>query len=327
VSPARVAVLGATGYVGRPLTAALAAAAEVEFVLAVGRRSQASAGFTGHVVCARCDVITCPLAVLLAEHRIDSLVHLVFISRPTRDHQGAFSTNVAGTARALTLAAAAGVRRAVVVSSVGVYGPRGADEPATEDQPPRPNGFVFSRHKALQELAAHGSAATAGLELAIARPCTIVGAAGANFVVDLLSAPLVPLPAGTDAPWQFLHVDDFCEGMLRLLVSDATGPYNLVPRDAVPLREAVGLLGGRTAAVPRPLLTATARATWALHAGRAVPATALAFLDRPPVASGARLHEDVGFVPTLSSRGALVAPGRRAAAPAAALRPLPEPDR
>jgi UDP-glucose 4-epimerase len=231
---------------------------------------------------------------------------------------------VIGATRALTAAGTAGVRRVVLMSSVGVYGPSTGPEPVTEDAPPRPNSFQFSQDKALQELAAHSSASTAGLELAIARPCTVVGGAGANFVLELLAGPIVPLPAYTDAEWQFLHVDDFCTGVIALLASSATGPYNLVPADAVPLREAVRRLGGHPVSLPRALLAGAARATWALHAGRAVPPAALAFLDRPPIASGARADRDLGFAPALGSRGALLAAGRSSAPVDRSLRLVPQ---
>jgi UDP-glucose 4-epimerase len=316
VSGLRIAVLGATGYLGAPLTAALAAAPGVELVLAVGRRELSrGGGVAPGVVVASCDAVTGPVEALLARHRIEVVVHLVFSSQPTRDEAAAFAVDVAATGRTLLAAARAGVRRAVLVSSVGVYGPRVGGEPVGEAAPARPNSFQFSWHKGLQELAAHSTATTTGLELAIARPCTVVGGRGRNFLLELLGRPVVPLPAGGGSEWQFLHADDFTGGVLRLLESGATGPYNLVPADTVSIREAVRLLGGHPLPAPRSLLSGVAHASWALRVGGAVPAAALAFLDRPPVASGDRAARELGFVPALGSRAALLAAGVAAPRP------------
>ena len=253
----------------------------------------------------QCDASSEALGGVLLRHGIEAIVLLAFLSRPTPSEREAFDTCVAATSRALALAAACGTRRVVLMSSVGVYGPRAPGPALVEGDAPRPNGFQFSRLKALQELAAHDAAIVSGLDLLIVRPCTVVGGRGGNFLLSLLSGPLVPVPAFCEPEWQFLHITDFCAGVVRLLVTGASGLYNLVPEDTVSLREAVRILGGRPVAVPEVLLAASARATWRLFPNRAVPRTALSFLGQPPIASGARLARDTGFVPEFSSRQAL----------------------
>jgi nucleoside-diphosphate-sugar epimerase len=313
VTAHRIAVLGATGYLGRPLSVALAADANVELVLALGRRPEPPDGLvprTG-IEYTACDALSGSIAEPLARHGIDVLVHLAFTSRPTRHRAAAFATNVVAAERALAAAAAAGVRRVVLVSSVGVYGTRPLSDPVTELAAPRPNAFQFSRDKALQELAVHSAAAAGGLSLAVARPCTVVAADGPNFVVELLSRRIVPLPRAHEAAWQFLHVDDFCTAVGTLALGAQEGPYNLAPPDAVPLRDAVRVLGGRPLPVPRAMLMAGAQLSWSLRADRAIPRSALEFLAHPPLVSAARARADLGFEPSYTSAAALADARRR----------------
>ena len=93
------------------------------------------------------------LGAVLAENLVQTVVLLAFISRPTKSECDAIETCVRATWRALRHATLAGVRRVILVSSTGVYGPGPRGRLITEADPPQPNAFQFSRLKALQELA------------------------------------------------------------------------------------------------------------------------------------------------------------------------------
>jgi nucleoside-diphosphate-sugar epimerase len=81
--------------------------------------------------------------------------------------------NAQGPARLVEAAAAAGVRRVVHCSTVGVHGDI-EHPPADEDAPLRP-GDVYQKTKLEGERLAREAAVRAGIELAVARPTGIYG--------------------------------------------------------------------------------------------------------------------------------------------------------
>jgi len=122
----KVLVTGATGFVGRWLTAELAAAGH-EVVATPPRTELDIQDVRG-------------IASLLRSTLPDAVVHLAglsFAPDALRDRQQAVSTNIGGTQSLFTALAAAGSRAPVLVSgSADVYGsPDPADLPLREDAP------------------------------------------------------------------------------------------------------------------------------------------------------------------------------------------------
>jgi nucleoside-diphosphate-sugar epimerase len=179
------------------------------------------------------------------------------------------------------------------------------------------NDFVFSRHKALQERAAFEHVAGSSCVLAVLRPCTIVGPGAQNFLLDFFRRSFPPVPIVGNPHWQFLHESDFTEVVCAVLRARGSGVYNVTPDDAVPLRQAVRLLGGTPVTVPRRLLMAATMAGWQLRLPFVPgPSSALEFLRQPPLVTSTRLGQ-LGVSPRssrdalLSARGLSVWPTRQ----------------
>lgn len=288
----RVAVVGSTGYLGSRLVHALLADSDVEFVVGIGRRPASWVEPHPKLHYVQAVLPRVPLSSLFDAYQVSAMVHLVFSSRPTHGNVRAYQSNVAAAAAAFTAAAASHVSHAVLVSSVAVYGPRAGAEPAVENDKLLPNRFVFSMHKLLQEKAAVAATAGRSTALTVLRPCTVVGPAVHNFLTDMLRRPLVPIPCGAHPRWQFLHEDDFSNSTLHVLRARAAGVYNLVPDDAIPLREALRRWGSRALSVPAPVLTAVTGTGWFMR-WPVVPAppSALPFLCQGVVASNRLIKE------------------------------------
>jgi len=289
----RIAVVGSNGYLGSRLTNALLQRPEIELILGVGRR------VSGHITDQRfCYWNGGPSSQALSDHGIGALVYLAFISRPTYDEQEAFRTNVLATTMWLRAAGEAHVPHVILISSVAVYGPGARVEPVRESDLLHPNGFQFSSHKAIQERVALQQAALLGFSLTVLRPCTVVGPGVSNFVLDSLRrAPCVPIPAGANPGWQFLHEHDFCAAIMLTLCQPAAATYNVVPDDSVPLRDAIRLLGSRPISVPGRWLSVVASVGWRLGLRNFVPVppSALPFLVGPPVASNETIRRRLNF--------------------------------
>jgi len=105
--------------------------------------------------------------------------------------------NVSGTERLARSAAAGGIRRLVIVSSVKVSGERTEERPFTEDGAPRPeDAYGVSKWEAEQALSR--IAAETGLEVVALRPPLVYGPGVKGNFLRLMNlvARGVPLPLG-----------------------------------------------------------------------------------------------------------------------------------
>lgn len=209
-----IAVTGASGFVGRRLLARLLS--DGSPALALSRRGTGVAGVRDVVVADYRDVPV--LARTLSG--IDSLVHLA-----GRAHQGVRESDSAQRFRAAnvetTLAVAracieAGVRRFVLVSSIGVNGNRTHERPfAAADTPHPVEPYAVSKWEAERELAAllRGSA----VEYVVLRPPLVYGPGCPGNFASLLgfvaNAPVVPL-GGLHALRSLIYVDNLVDALL-----------------------------------------------------------------------------------------------------------------
>jgi nucleoside-diphosphate-sugar epimerase len=122
------------------------------------------------------------------------------------------AVNAEAVAALVRAAAAAGVRRVVHCSTVGVHGDV-EHPPANEDAPLRP-GDVYQQTKVLGERLAREAAAVVGMELVIARPTGIYGP-GDRRLFKMFGAiargRFVMLGAGRNF-YHLTYIDDLCEG-------------------------------------------------------------------------------------------------------------------
>lgn len=217
----RVAVTGATGFVGRALTAHLIALGYD--VRALVRRSGAEpAGAWIHPIG---DLGEQP-DLHAAVSGVDAVVHLaarvhVMAERGrAADVEAAYrQTNVEGTVALARASAAAGVRRFVFVSSIKVNGESSDGRPFTSGDPPVPSD-PYGRSKAEAEAALRRVGKETGVDVAIVRPPLVYGpGVGANFLSLLrLCDSAVPLPfAGADNRRSLVYVGNLTDALARLV--------------------------------------------------------------------------------------------------------------
>jgi nucleoside-diphosphate-sugar epimerase len=193
---ARVAVTGATGFLGRYIVdVLLARGAHVVGVVRNPDRVPALArkGVELH----RADLAE-PERLAAGFAGADAVVSNAALyslrNQSWEEHQ---RTNVTGTRNVFDAVAAAGVERVAHVSSVAVYG-LGARGRVTEERPPLPDATrrtLFNAYpvsKAASERVAWAAAREHDLALTTVRPCTIYGAYDPNFTP--LFRRLVGLP-------------------------------------------------------------------------------------------------------------------------------------
>jgi nucleoside-diphosphate-sugar epimerase len=195
---ATILVTGATGFIGRPLCAALLARdyhvkASVRLPAKDHRWDERIARFTADVENSRPDVWRKAL------DGVDTLIHLAarVHDRQQTDDQAFWRVNTQGTSRLSMLAVECGVRQIIYLSTIKVNGETSL-QPVNESDSPRAQGpYAISKWRAEQRL----KTITQGKECqyTIIRPPLVYGPrVRANFLslLKLISADM-PLPMGS----------------------------------------------------------------------------------------------------------------------------------
>lgn len=193
-TPMKVLVTGAGGFVGQALCKAL-----VPLHTVYGTTRNASKTLGSGVR----RVVWCSDDTRLENFPgVDAVVHLAARAHVLRDDsaeplQAFRAANTVGTLKLAGQAAAAGVRRFVFISSIGVNGNRTLARPFTEQDVPAPHDlYAISKHEAEQGL--RELASRTGMQVVIIRPPLVYGpGAPGNFgkLVDAVQRG-IPLPLG-----------------------------------------------------------------------------------------------------------------------------------
>ncbi|CEA08192.1 UDP-glucose 4-epimerase [Arthrobacter saudimassiliensis] len=320
----RICVTGGNGFLGSAVIARLAHSAGVDHILSLDLRPPADGRRLDGVAYAAADVCDPAVGAVLAEHRIDTVVHLAAIVNPGKNtsREQEYRVDVGGTGNVLAGCVAAGVGRIIVSSSGAAYGYHPDNPvPLRESDPLRGNDeFAYSRHKRLvEEELARYRAAHPELEQTVFRIGTILGTGVRNQITALFDAPRLLKVAGSDSPFVFIWDEDVAACMVRAAVEGISGTYNVAGDGWLGVDELARLLGKRTVTVPPALLGA------ALRIGRRLGLTVhgpeqVRFLRWRPVLDNTALKEQFGYVPRYTSREAFLAfrDARRSSPPAAA---------
>ena len=263
---AKVLVTGATGFIGGALASALRERGH-EVVAMVGSADAALPEGVARWVAPRLPAVA-PDAVEVLRG-FDAVVHSAarahVLEEMASDPLASFrETNTAGTLALARAAAAAGVRRFVSLSSIGVNGSTSGALPFRADGVPRPDSpYAQSKWEAEQALDALVADPDnrSGMTVHHVRPPLVYGrGARGNFalLVRLVGTGL-PLPLGAlRAPRSFVALDNLVDMLVRLVEHPAPPVGVLLVADAEVtttadfVRAIAGAMGRRALLVPVP---------------------------------------------------------------------------
>jgi UDP-glucose 4-epimerase len=297
----RVAITGASGYIGSRLVRRLESEDSVEYILAIDV-VQPSTPFGTKTVFVRHDV-TQPFPDLLAKHGIDTVVHTAYLLRPSHDRNFARRVNVEGTRHLLDACEAAGSRKLIYPSSTSVYGAYPDNPPLlTEDMPVRPvKDFQYSEDKVAAETLINRYAAQhPDFVATILRSPPIMGTNADNFIARAFSKPFLVKVGNADPPMQFIHEDDFLGVLVDAITNDmprtyAAGTYNVAGNCTISWTEMCTMLGRRVITIPPTLLYPLTDLAWQLRLNRDSPACGLHFIRYPWVADTDKIKRELGI--------------------------------
>ncbi len=236
---------------------------------------------------------------------VDAIVHLAGRAH-VLDSNGALTAdefravNVEGAVGLFEAAQAAGVRRFVNVSSIGVLGQSTQDTPLTDASPPCP-GNAYARSKLEVE---HALAALAGqLELVTVRPPIVYGPGNPGNMQRLLTLVRsgFPMPlALADGERDMIGVDNLADILATCVEHPSLGGQSYVVCDGEPIstRDLVRIIGqqmGRT-----PLLLPVPRVLLSAVAGLAGRGNDVARLFAPLRIDDRRFRQHTGWSPVVS---------------------------
>ncbi len=317
-----VLVTGATGFIGRRLVARLRdeGLAVRAFVLP---EEAGAAAFEGGVQVVRGDVRD-EAAVRKAVRGAGTVFHLAAVVADWGPERLFREVTIGGTKHVLGSAAETDVR-AVLVSSIAVYGDLLGRGVCHEDRPHgRPQG-PYSRSKQVQEWIARRLERERGLRLSIVRPANVYGPGSRLWVHEAIAHLRRGRPAligGTPKQAGLVYVDNVVDVLLRATAPKAVGRvYNAAegnevtwPRYFTDLAEIAGTPPPKHLAHRAALLLAlVAEPTWKL----------LRLKGRPPVTQEAlnmftadlriptsRARNELGYVPRVSYEEGMAAVAR-----------------
>lgn len=228
----RIAVTGASGVLGRGLTARLLS--QGHEVIGFARRRPESWPSAAEFVAADIRDTAAVSRALAGAHVV---AHCAWAATPGDDDRLARQVNIDGTRNVLAAMAETGARRIVFASSAHVYG--GGDAPRTEHDARAPVS-ADGRYQAMVEQMLEDS----GLEWVAIRSALIIGRSVDNWVRRLLALPVFP-DGSADRLMQVVHSDDALRLFNRAVLDTeiGSGPVNLAAPGELTFRRIAAALG------------------------------------------------------------------------------------
>lgn len=304
-----VALTGANSFLGKNLIGLLEEDPRVGRIVALDIQAPSTAGAKTHYyeVDFAQPASEERMAEVFSAERVQTLVHVAFLSNPTHATAWAHEFESVGTMQVLNAARQARVRKLVHWSQTALYGPRRSNPNfLVEDHPLRgPEDGTFFQDKIDAEREAVRFGEQIGTTVTILRMAPILGPTVRNFVSRFLSQRFVPTLMGYDPLWQFVHEVDAVTAFKLAIDRDVPGTFNIVSEGVLPLSTVIRLAGRLALPIPHPLAYPLAGALWLAQLTQTPPGF-LDYLRYLCIADGQRAADEMGFFPTYSAREAVL---------------------
>ena len=307
--PKVVLVTGVSRFLGSRVAGELAADPSITRVIGIDAQQPRRADLArlGRTEFVRADIRNPLLARVLAQARVDTVVHTPLLGRGrgARPHS---ELGVVGTMQLLGACQKSDtVRQLVLRSTTAVYGCSPSD-PAVFTEDMQTCGYPVSGYaKEAVEIEGYvrGFQRRRGdIAVTVLRLAGLIGPSIETALGRYLAMPFVPTSIGFDPRLQLLHSDDAVEVLRRAAVERHPGVFNVAGDGVVYLSQAIRRAGRVRLPVPAPAVSAVGalvRNSGALE----LSAEQAEYLNFGRVVDAGRLREEFGFVPQYSTEAAL----------------------
>jgi UDP-glucose 4-epimerase len=248
------------------------------------------------------------LSEILTAERVDTLVHLAFLSSPSHRAALVHELESVGTRHVLVAARHASVSKVVMWSQTLLYGAHPSNPNfLTERHPlraPQTESFFADKIEAEAE-AKRFAENVPNAVVTVLRTAPILGPTVKNYVTRYLARRIVPTMMGFDPLVQFVHEVDAIAAFKLAIDRDLPGIFNIVADGVLPLSTVIKLAGRLALPVPHPIAHAIGGALWLAQVAEA-PSTFLHHLRFLCVADGKKAKDTMGFRPAYTTREAVL---------------------
>jgi UDP-glucose 4-epimerase len=245
---------------------------------------------------------------LIRRLNVDTVVHLAVMVDSPRDERSIHETDVIGMMNILAGCSAPSgrVHRLIVKSSQAVYGADPTDPSFYSEEMTsveRQSSSVTRDLLDMEQLVT---------EFAVRNESCRVGVLRLGFRVSedttlarYLSLPIVPTFAGFDPRLQLLHEDDAAESIVRAVMGEHAGVFNVAAGGVVLLSQAIAIMGGSPAPILPPYGRWIGRLALRALAGVQVQAHLADVIAFGSVMDCSKLEAEFGWKPAHSSRAVM----------------------
>ncbi len=306
-----VLVTGGAGYIGTKVLEKLVKEEnKPDKIVAVDIKEPPEEKKVPGVIYIKEDIRSPKISDIMKEHGVEAVIHLAAIVTPARwmTREFMYDVDVGGTRNILEASVKNGVRQIIITSSGAAYGYH-PDNPEwiTEDTPLRGNeNMPYPHHKRLvEEMLAEYREKYPQLKQLILRPGTILGATVNNQLSAIFDKKFVLEVKGGDSRFVFIWDEDVANIIVKGLIEQKEGIYNLAGTGALSMAEIADLLHKPLIRVPAWLLRLILGILHPLGLSPYGPEQ-VEFIRYRPVLSNRRLIEEFGYTPQKTSKEVLL---------------------
>jgi UDP-glucose 4-epimerase len=245
---------------------------------------------------------------LVRQLNVDTVVHLAVMVDSPRDERSIHETDVIGMMNILAGCSAPSgrVRRLIVKSSQAVYGAGPTDPSFFSEEMTnvdRPASSVTRDLLDMEQLVSEFALRNESCRVAVLRLGYRVSED--TTLARYLSLPIVPTFAGFDPRLQLLHEDDAAEAIVRAVMGEHAGAFNVAAGGVVLLSQAIAIMGGSPAPILPPYGRWIGRLALRAMAGVHVQSYLADVIAFGSVVDCSKLEAEFGWKPAHTSRAVM----------------------
>jgi UDP-glucose 4-epimerase len=256
--PRRVLITGVASFLGSALAKALESSNEISYIAGVDLSEPALDLNRTEFI--KADIRNPLIRRVLVSSEVDTVVHTGLASTPSRigGRVAQKERNVIGTLQLLAAAQRIErLRKVIVRSSTAVYGiDASAPSILSEDWSSRlqPERGYSSDVVEAETYARDLTRRRKDVEVTILRMTNIVGPTADTNMTQFFSLPAIPTALGFDPRLQLLHEDDAIEVLMRAVLEEHPGIFNVAADGVIYLSQAIRLARRLPVPIVAPLI-------------------------------------------------------------------------
>jgi UDP-glucose 4-epimerase len=247
------------------------------------------------------------LAEILSAERVQTLVHLAFLSSPTPVTAWAHEFESLDTMYLIHAMRQAAVPKLVHWSHSWLYGANRSNPNFLPEIHPLEarEDFAFLQDKIEAEKEALRFGEQPNVVSTVLRTAPILGPTVRSVLTRYLSRPLVPTLMGFDPLWQFVHEADAVAAFKHAIDKDFSGVFNIASEGVLPLSTVIRLAGRLAVPLPRPVALPLMNVLWSAQLAE-YPPQLLDYLRYLCVVDTDLAAKKMGFRSTYTAREAVL---------------------